>query len=314
MPPLCGTRGVRRLRADARPCSVRTGHGRTRHRLRDEDPLRSLLVTDTSRPVDVLRVCGAARSPHADRVATEAPLEIRLHGERFVMTMRTPGDDADLAAGFLLAEGVISGVDDLEAVTRPSGDTGPDEERIDVTLRGPALAQLPRVLAGRRAVTATSACGICGRPSVDALAFDAPPIVASWQMPAAVVGSLPARLRSHQAVFDQTGGLHAAGVFTRDGDLMEAAEDVGRHNAVDKVLGRLLRRRAFPLSSHALCVSGRASFELVQKAVRAGLPMLVAVSAPSSLAIDLARERNVTLAGFVRGEAFNLYTHPQRVA
>lgn len=264
--------------------------------------------------VEVVRVHDGTRTAHADRVATEAPLEIRLHGERFVMTMRTPGHDPELAAGFLLSEGVIGGADDLEPITRPAGDDGPDDERIDVTLRGAALARLPEVLAGRRAVTATSACGVCGRPSADVLAFDAPRVSASWTLPGAVVASLPARLREHQAVFDQTGGLHAAGVFTRDGTLVEAAEDVGRHNAVDKVLGRLLLGRAFPLSSHVLCVSGRASFELVQKAVRAGIPMLVAVSAPSSLAIDLARDRNVTLAGFVRGAGFNVYTHACRIA
>ena len=267
----------------------------------------------SSRILEVERLRAGQRSVAADRVATEAPLEIRLHGERFVMTMRTPGDDEALSAGFLLSEGVIGGPEDIASITTPTAGAGQDDERVDVLLAGRALAQLPEVLAGRRAVTATSACGVCGRPSVDVLAFAAPPIVAAWQVAASLVGTLPTRLREAQAVFDQTGGLHAAGLFTLEGELVDAAEDVGRHNAVDKVLGRRLLQGAFPLASHILCVSGRASFELVQKAVRAGIPMLVAVSAPSSLAVDLARDRNVTLAGFVRDTGFNVYTHPQRI-
>ena len=225
------------------------------------------------------------------------------------MTMRTPGEDEDLAAGFLLSEGVISGPDDLIAlVSSGEGDA------VDVTLGAAAAAQLDRHLQARRHVTATSACGVCGRQNAEALNFDAPPITATWTIPATVVDGLPSRLRAAQTTFEQTGGLHAAGVFTLDGTLIESAEDVGRHNAVDKVLGRLLRARHLPLSDCVLCVSGRASFELVQKAVRGGLPMLVAVSAPSSLAIDLARQRGVTLAGFVRGDGFNVYAHAHRIA
>lgn len=264
------------------------------------------------RDADVLRVEADARTPRSDRIAVEAPLDIRLHAQPFVMTMRTPGDDTALAVGFLRAEGVIASADDIAHV-RPLGDDDAPDGVVDVTLQGAALDRLPEVLAARRQVTATSACGVCGRASATALAFEAAPIVAAWDVPVALVSSLPARLREQQATFDQTGGLHAAGVFTRDGVLVAAAEDVGRHNAVDKVLGRLLLQRALPLSSHILCVSGRASFELVQKAVMAGIPMLVAVSAPSSLAVELAAERNVTLAGFVRGAGFNLYTHPERV-
>ena len=269
---------------------------------------------DGWRAVEVVRVRGIEREPATDDVATEAALEIRLHGQPFVVTMRTPGEDAALAAGFLLSEGVAAGLEDFGAMAQPTTAEGTTGDVVEVTLRGVALARLPTVLAGRRHVTATSACGVCGRPSADALAFTAPPIDADWTFPASVLATLPDRLRAHQAVFDQTGGLHAAGVFTREGTLVHAAEDVGRHNAVDKVLGALLLAGALPLSAHVLCVSGRASFELVQKAVMAGIPMLVAVSAPSSLAIDLARERNVTLAGFVRGGGFNVYTHPRRIA
>jgi len=263
------------------------------------------------RDTEVLRVEAGERTSRADRIAVEAPLDIRLQGEPFVMTMRTPGDDAALAVGFLRSEGVIISAHDLAEVT-PRLEH--DDAIVEVRVQGAALARLPALLAARRQVTATSACGVCGRASASALSFEAPPIVAQWTVPVGVVSSLPARLREHQATFDQTGGLHAAGVFTTDGALVEAAEDVGRHNAVDKVLGRLLLRRALPLSSHILCVSGRASFELVQKAVMGGVPMLVAVSAPSSLAVQLAAERNVTLAGFVRGAGFNLYAHPERVA
>lgn len=267
--------------------------------------------TASWRDADVLRVDAEVRTRRTDRVALEAPLDIRLQGQPFVLTMRTPGDDAALAVGFLLAEGVIASREDIGRV---DAGTENGDAVAHVTLAGNALARLPALLASRRQVTATSACGVCGRPSAAVLAFAAPTIDATWTMPAAGVAALPDRLREHQRTFDQTGGLHAAGVFTRDGALVDVAEDVGRHNAVDKVLGRLLMQGAFPLSTHVLCVSGRASFELVQKAVMAGMPMLVAVSAPSSLAVDLARERNVTLAGFVRGTGFNVYTHAARIA
>jgi FdhD protein len=265
-------------------------------------------VTTAWRSIEVQRVRDGARVAAEDRAATEAPLEIRLHGQPFVITMRTPGADRDLAAGFLLSEQVARGAGEIAGMTQAD-----DESAIDVTLRGAAAERLEVRLAERRQVTASSACGICGRQTADALRTDAAPLADDWTITAAVVSSLPARLRANQAVFDHTGGLHAAGLFELDGTLTESAEDVGRHNAVDKVVGRMLLRAALPLSSHVLCVSGRASFELVQKAVLAGIPMLVAVSAPSTLAIDLARDHGLTLAGFVRGDAFNLYTHPHRI-
>ena len=260
------------------------------------------------RAVEIVRVRNGAQAAGSDKAAAEGPLDIRLHGRPFVVTMRTPGADPTLAAGFLLSEGVVRHVDDIGELTQAAVDI------IDVTLVGDAAARVERRLAERRHVTATSACGVCGRPASEALRTEAPEIVASWRVPASLVQVLPTRLRERQAVFDQTGGLHAAGVFALDGTLVAAAEDVGRHNAVDKAIGRLLLDRRLPLSSHILCVSGRASFELVQKAVIAGVPMLVAVSAPSTLAIDLARACNVTLAGFVRGDGFNVYAHPDRIA
>lgn len=261
------------------------------------------------RSIEVQRVRDGRCVAAEDRAATEAPLAIRLHGQHFVLTMRTPGADRDLAAGFLLSEQVVRSADEIAAMTQAD-----DESAIDVALAGQALARLDARMAERRHVTASSACGICGRQTLEALVTHAAPITATWTMAAAVLSRLPERLRAAQAVFDQTGGLHAAGLFAPDGTLVEIAEDVGRHNAVDKVVGRMLLRGALPLSQHLLCVSGRASFELVQKAVLAGMPMLVAVSAPSTLAIDLAREHAVTLAGFVRGDAFNVYTHAYRIA
>ena len=263
---------------------------------------------DAWRSIDVQRVQDGRRSTVEDRAAAESPLEIRLNGRAFAMTMRTPGDDGDLVAGFLLSEQVITSSTDIVTITQAD-----DESAIDVTLGERVSERLDDRLAQRRQVTTTSACGICGRQSADAVRTDAAPLTAEWTMPAALVAGLPDLLRDRQTVFDRTGGLHAAGLFTTDGTLVEMAEDVGRHNAVDKVVGRLLRRGALPLSTHVLCVSGRASFELVQKAVLGGIPMLVAVSAPSTMAIDLARDYGVTLAGFVRGTSFNLYAHAHRV-
>ncbi|MCC6165445.1 MAG: formate dehydrogenase accessory sulfurtransferase FdhD [Acidobacteria bacterium] len=265
-------------------------------------------MTDAWRSIDVQRVSDGRRSTIEDRAAAESPLEIRLNGQAFAMTMRTPGADRDLVAGFLLSEQVITSAADITTISHAG-----DESAIDVTLGDRVSDTLARRLAERRQVTTTSACGICGRQSADAVKTDAPPITASWGVSAGVVSRLPDLLRDRQAVFDHTGGLHAAGIFTTDGTLVEIAEDVGRHNAVDKVIGRLLLRGALPLSAHILCVSGRASFELVQKAVLGGIPMLVAVSAPSTMAIDIAREYGLTLAGFVRGPSFNLYAHAHRV-
>lgn len=261
------------------------------------------------RAIEVHRVRGGQRSTVTDRAATESPLEIRLHGQSFVMTMRTPGADGDLAAGFLLAEGVVAAPDEIASMTQAD-----DHSAIDITLRGPALAALDARLTARRNVTATSACGICGRQTADALEMSTAPIVAGWTLTGSTVSALPERLRARQDIFAGTGGLHAAGLFGSDGTLLEIAEDVGRHNAVDKIVGRMLLRRALPLSECMLCVSGRASFELVQKAIVAGIPVLVAVSAPSTMAIDLAARHGLTLVGFARGDGFNVYSHAQRVA
>lgn len=271
--------------------------------------------------VDVVRMRRGVPVADSDRAATEEPLEIRLHGRPFAVIMRTPGADRELAAGFLLAERVIRGADDLgtiehctEAVARPL--QGRDQSKaniVTVTLAHASADALERLLGDRRNVQTNSSCGLCGRRTIESLASDVPPIRAATTTAASVVASLPQRLRAAQTVFDETGGLHAAGLFTAAGELVDVAEDVGRHNAVDKVVGRMLMRERLPLSDHVLFVSGRTSFEIVQKALFAGIPILAAVSAPSSLAIDLARAFGITLIGFVRGDAFNIYAHPERI-
>jgi FdhD protein len=271
------------------------------------------------RPFDVVRVRGDVRASAVDRTATEEPLEIRLHGRPFAVIMRTPGADRELAAGFLLAEGVIAGADDLGTIehcrdreliaARPSEGR---ENVVDVTLTD--VSRLDRLLAERRQVTTGSSCGLCGRRTIESLTVDARSIDAGWAIAGAALSACADRLRLKQAVFEETGGLHAAGLFARSGELVQVAEDVGRHNAVDKVIGRMLMCDALPLSDHALVVSGRSSFEIVQKAFLAGIPIVAAVSAPSSLAVELARDANITLVGFLRGDRFNIYTHPERIS
>ena len=263
--------------------------------------------------VDVVRVRGGRREAAVDRAATEEPLEIRLHSRPFAVLMRTPGADRELAAGFLLAERVIRSADDLGTIEHCIDGGVAAENVVNVTLANGTAGALDEVLAARRQVMTNSSCGLCGRLTIESLAADVAPIAPAWTVPATTILTLPDRVRERQAIFDETGGLHAAGLFTRDGELVDVAEDVGRHNAVDKIVGRMLMREALPLSNHLLCVSGRTSFEIVQKAIFAGIPILAAVSAPSSLAIDLAREYGVTLVGFIRGETFNIYAHSGRI-
>ena len=282
-------------------------------------------MTDARRSVDVVRVRGRDRTPDVDHAATEEPLEIRLHDRPFAVIMRTPGADRELAAGFLLAERVIRSADDLGTIEQcrdrqgrenapaDAGGARNGDNIVNVTLANGSAEALERLMADRRQVTTTSSCGLCGRRTIESLASDADPIRSSWSVAASTIVSLPDLLRTRQAVFDETGGLHAAGLFARDGALADVAEDVGRHNAVDKIVGRMLMREALPLSNHLLCVSGRTSFEIVQKAIFAGIPIVGAVSAPSSLAIELAQECGITLVGFIRGDAFNIYAHPERI-
>ena len=245
--------------------------------------------------VDVRRLPGGGSE--RDAVAVEEPLEIRVNGEPVAVTMRTPGHDEELALGFCLTEGIAprraSLPDDLAANT------------VDVEADGK--------LAPRNFYTASS-CGVCGKGALEAIAVEAPRVESRFEVDARIVTTLPDRLRQAQAAFAATGGLHATGLFSVEGDVLCVREDVGRHNAMDKVIGWALREDRLPLRELVLCVSGRVSFELVQKAVVAGCPVLVAVGAPSSLAIDVAADRGVTLCGFVRDERFNVYTEPWRIS
>ncbi len=234
-----------------------------------------------------------------DRVAVEEPLEIRINGRAVAVTMRTPGHDEELALGFCLSEGL-----------RPSAARLPDDlaaNAVEVDAPGFDPGRLAR------SFYTSSSCGVCGKGALEAVAVEAPRVESELRVTAKFVGSLPARLREAQAGFEATGGLHATGLFSSDGDLLCVREDVGRHNALDKVIGWAFREGRLPLTELVLCVSGRLSFELVQKAAVAGCPMLVAVGAPSSLAIELAADRGVTLCGFVRDGRMNVYTEPWRI-
>jgi FdhD protein len=267
----------------------------------------------TRRPV--VRVVDGTASRRPDTLVVEEPLEIRVDGASLAVTMRTPGDDFDLVAGFLATEGVVRRAEDLAAMRYCAGtdDQGRNTYNlIDVTLSAGVAPPDPSV---ERRFYTTSSCGVCGKASIDALRTVTPYDVRSddVRVSPAVVTSLPERLREAQKVFDRTGGLHAAGLFTADGELVCLREDVGRHNAVDKVVGWALTEGRLPLRGCVLQVSGRASFELTQKAAMAGIPVLSAVSAPSSLAVDLAAEFGMTLAGFVRGDTMNLYAAAERI-
>lgn len=266
------------------------------------------------RKVAVRRVNDGAPSDARDVVAVEEPLEIRLHDRPFVVIMRTPGADRELTAGFLLAEGIITHGDALGAVEHCRHPDHPDVHNVvNVFFRKDAAVEIERLLAERRNVPANSSCGVCGRVTIESLASRAAPLGTNGAFAAAVLQHLPAQLRQRQHVFEQTGGLHGAALFTAAGEFVDAAEDVGRHNAVDKVIGRMLLEDRVPLPAHVLVVSGRASFEIVQKAWLAGIEAICAVSAPSSLAIELADEARITLIGFARDRGFNVYTHPDRL-
>jgi FdhD protein len=263
----------------------------------------------------VLRVAPSETIRRSDTLAVEEPLEIRLNGEPYVVTMRTPGNDIDLAHGLLYSEGIISERSDI-VLARYCAGSGPDGINtynvLDITLA--PLVSTPAPAARRNTVT-TSACGICGTTTIDQVLRESRYAVDTHvRVAAELVLSAPMLLRQQQRTFDQTGGLHAAGLLGLDSEMRCVREDVGRHNAVDKVIGWAIREQLLPLRQMILAVSGRASFELTQKAVLAGIPVLAAVSAPSSLAAELAEEAGLTLVGFVRGETMNVYTHPERIS
>ncbi|MEU2893001.1 formate dehydrogenase accessory sulfurtransferase FdhD [Streptomyces albidoflavus] len=264
----------------------------------------------------VLRIRDGAVSARADTLVAEEPLEIRLNGKPLAITMRTPGDDFALAVGFLVSEGVLTDASELASVVYCAGATADGSNTYNVVdVRLAEGVALPDISLERNVYTSSS-CGLCGKASLDAVRTKTRhPLTGAdgVRLSPAQLSVLPDRLRAAQQVFDRTGGLHGAALFTPEGELVDLREDVGRHNAVDKVVGRVLQQGRLPLGESVLLVSGRASFELVQKAVMAGIPMLAAVSAPSSLAVELARESGMTLVGFLRGASMNVYAGEERI-
>ena len=250
----------------------------------------------TAASVEVVRL--PDERSERDRVAVEEPLEVRIDGRPIAVTMRTPGHDEELALGFCLSEGL-----------RPRAAALPADLAAN-TVEVEADGDLDQI---QRSFYTSSSCGVCGKGALDAVAVEAPRVESSLRVPAALAAELPERLRAAQATFAETGGLHATGLFAADGSLLCLREDVGRHNAMDKVLGWAFRERLLPLGDSLLCVSGRLSFELVQKVAVAGCPILVAVGAPSSLAVELGRDRGLTLCGFAREGRLNVYSESWRI-
>lgn len=272
--------------------------------------------------VDIRAHKSGESSQRADRVAVEEPLEVRLGFSKpdgravksISITMRTPGNDAELAAGFLYTEGILESADDIAAI-EPCGRPLPDSglrNIVRVELAPHVEVDFERL---SRHFYTTSSCGVCGKASLDALRVSGiePPPADKPRFPEAVITSMPQTLRAAQATFEETGGLHAAAAFDAHGNIVTVMEDVGRHNAVDKVVGRLLLDGRLPAHGLGMMVSGRASFELMQKTLVAGMPLLAAVSAPSSLAVSLAREFSMTLVGFLRGDTYNVYAGGERL-
>jgi FdhD protein len=272
-----------------------------------------MATTTARRVVDrrtMLAVRDGVASRRPDVLAGEEPMEIRVNGEPVSVTMRTPGSDFERALGFCLTEGIVRDGAHVRAMRYCVGDEDQEYNVVDVQLvdRSPIDPSL------RRNVYTTSSCGLCGTASIEAVRKVVPDVSGDGlRVAPAVLSELPDRLRAAQKVFDRTGGLHAAGLFTAEGKLVRVQEDVGRHNAVDKVIGWAATQRRLPLTGHILMVSGRIAFEIAQKALVAGLPMIAAVSAPSSLAVQLAESAGMTLVGFLRGSSMNIYTGGERV-
>ena len=277
----------------------------------------------SSLAIDISKVSDGSQRPFADHVAIEEPLEIRLgystpdgRATRSIsITMRTPGNDAELATGFLFSESIIRRAEDIASV-EPCGPPAPDSGNhnvIRIELRSDVSVDLGRL---QRHFYTTSSCGVCGKTSLDALYISGIERITATEPKFAreMLTTLPDKLRAAQYTFDETGGLHAAAAFDADGTIESAMEDVGRHNAVDKVVGSLLLQDRLPAHELGIVVSGRASFELMQKTLVAGMPLLAAVSAPSSLAVQLAREFNMSLVGFLRDQTFNIYSGESRIA
>lgn len=269
--------------------------------------------------VQVVRFEKDKTTSRRDYMATEEPLELRLLAGRqkqtLAVTMRTPGNDFELAAGFLLSEGIISSCEDIKKITYCVDKDLSEEQRYNVVNVLLSANELPELERLERHFTISSSCGVCGKASLEALENRSiQKIESSLQVSPELLYSLPDKLRKSQGLFEVTGGLHAVALFDTSGNLLALREDVGRHNAMDKLLGWALLENLLPLSNHVVLVSGRASFELTQKALVAGLPIFCAVSAPSSLAVDLAKRFNMTLIGFLREERFNIYSSAERIS
>ncbi len=257
-----------------------------------------------------LRVGGKPR-PRTDLLAREEPLEIRVRGKSVVVTMRTPGHDAELAAGFLCTEALLRKRSDLVEIAHcQQGEAALHGNVLNVFLAAGVEIDFERLT---RHVFASSSCGLCGKASIEAVQQQFPPVISKMRISAKTLAALPEKLRAAQDAFEQTGGLHAAALFNARGKMLVLREDVGRHNAVDKVIGHAFLNSLLPLDGHVLLVSGRASFEILQKALAARISIIAAVSAPSSLAVEFARESGQTLVGFLRGNTMNLYAHPERI-
>ena len=257
---------------------------------------------------NIWRWDGQRLAQTSDELAEEEPLEIRARGRAISITMRTPGHDAELAAGFLLTEQILHSPGDILRMEHCSRNESGNI--INVLLAPQVAVDFDRLT---RHVFASSSCGLCGKTSIDSVLANFPPIHADLQLDGDLFATLPGQMRQAQPTFDRTGGLHAAAVFDSEGRLVVLREDVGRHNAVDKAIGHCLLHGPFPLDRHILLVSGRSSFEIVQKALAARLPIVAAISAPSSLAVHFAEESGMTLIGFLRDRRMNVYTHPRRI-
>ncbi|MGL4609809.1 MAG: formate dehydrogenase accessory sulfurtransferase FdhD [Trueperaceae bacterium] len=270
-------------------------------------------------PTQIVQVDGGKCTTRRDYLATEEPLELRLMAgkekQTLAVTMRTPGNDFELAAGFLLAEGIIEQREAIKKISYCIDKDLSEEQRYNIVNISLNASELPDLASLERHFTVNSSCGMCGKASLEALENrQIKNIESSLHVSTELICTLPEKLRKSQGLFDITGGLHAVALFDADGNLFALREDVGRHNAMDKLLGWALLENLLPLSNHIILVSGRASFELTQKALVAGVSVFCAVSAPSSLAVDLARKFGMTLVGFLREEKFNIYTHQERVS
>jgi FdhD protein len=253
---------------------------------------------------------GQPQGVRADEVAIEEPLEIRVEGESLAVAMRTPGQDEELAAGWLLSEGIVRSADEIAAIVPSPGISADRAAMVDVMLRDPSHFTAAK---HRRATVTNASCGLCGAASVEQVLRGFPKIESPFSISANVILGMPARLAEQQAVFQRTGGLHACGIFDPAGTLMALREDVGRHNALDKLLGWALLGRRLPLAAHVVFLSGRVSFEMMQKALAARIPVVAAIGAPSSLAVELARKSGQALVAFVRGRTMNVYAGEERL-